>query len=259
MIGSRSIGNLVPAAVLGIILLGCAPAPVLPPAPPLSPQEIIRILDKLDHQEKQVHSVFSLGKVKFRDGESSSELDTVMIAIREPLRIKLELIHSWGRPVSHVLVRDGRLQILSIPEKRLYAGSLEDRSFSRFLPAGLGSKQFWALTRSYPVIVDHCRQVSTRSDEIRLLDAEGRTVEMIHLDPATALVRRISFPRQGIQIHYSDYAHQDGIPFAREMEIHETGSETHFLLRVKQIEFNQSVPGELFLIDVPPDYETSPL
>jgi len=255
----RPIWKKVPVAVLSILLFGCARAPLQPPARPLSFQEISRTLDTLSKQENLVYTVYSLGQVTARTKEDSSQLNVLIVGTREPFRIKIELTHPWGRPVAHVLLHNERLSILAIPEKRLYVGQLDALSPGTFLPAGLGREQFWALVRSYPVLVEHHQQVSTQPDEIRLLDIDSQTIEVIHMDPYASRARRISFPRQGIDIHYSEYAHYQGILYAREVKLSDSVSETHFVFHFKEMVINQPVPEEVFRMDVPPDFERSPL
>jgi hypothetical protein len=239
--------------------MGCAGRPPQPSGPPLSSQEISLALRTLDRQEKQADTVFSTGHLEVRTNQGSSKLHFVMIGTRAPLRIKLELTHSWGHPISHVLLQNGKLQVLSVPEKRFYEGSLHSRSSAGFFPSGLESKHLWALARSYPILVGHHQQVSTGSDEIRLLDTQDRPMEVIRLYPGSSWVRRTSFPRQGIDIHYSEYETHDGIPFARTVKLNDSGSEAQFLFRVQQMTFNRSVPAEVFRVHVPQGFEKFPL
>jgi hypothetical protein len=230
-----------------------------PPPPPLSSQEIVRALGRLDVQEKQVQTVFSTGRITIHTGEGSSQLEMVTIGTRSPLQIKIELTHSWGRPISHILLKDGRLHVLSVPEKRVYVGPWDIRSSGTFLPAGLGSEQFWALARSFPVILDHHRHVSTRPNEIRLLDAESRTIEVIHLDPDTYLPKLVSFPKQGMDILYSKYENQKGMLFARSVKLSNPENKNLFLLHIERAVFNEPVPAGVFRLDVPEGFQQSPL
>ena len=85
-----------------MLLTGCAAVRTLMKGPPLTADRIDAILAGIDDQQAQVSSFYTLGKVLLKDGILEAEADALIVGTREPFRLKIELTHSWGKPLLHI-------------------------------------------------------------------------------------------------------------------------------------------------------------
>jgi hypothetical protein len=241
--------------MVSMIFHGCATLPVESPAPPLTRQQIRRVVSDISEQDREVRSFFSLGRLGVQARGSESESDVLMVGQKDPFRIKIEVTHPWGRPLVHLLIYKNHVEILSLPEKRVYVGRLEDVASWEFFPRHLDLKQFWSLARGYPVLQDHEQVISLKGHEITLLDGKMDPVQVIDFDSRTQCPRRIFFPHKETNILFSDFDDDNGILYARTIRVSELLDEAELTLDIKQVTFNGPIPKGIFELNIPPDFK----
>jgi hypothetical protein len=241
--------------MVSIIFHGCATLPLESPPPPFTRQQIHRVVSDIREQDSQVHTFSSLGRLRVQTRGSESESDVLMVGQKDPSRIKIEVTHPWGRPLVHLLIYENHVKILSLPEKRVYIGKLEDVASWEFFPRDLDLKQFWSLARGYPVLQGHKQVVSLKGYEITLLDGKLDPVQVIDFDSKTKCPRMISFPHKETNILFSDFEDDNGILYARTIRVSDLRDEAELTLDVKQVAFNGPIPEKIFELNIPPDFK----
>ena len=237
----------------------CSPLLVQAPSPPFAKQQILDILSCLEEQEASVLSFFSSGRLVFERNGSESDANILIAGTRDPSCIKVEITHPWGQPLIHILINETKLYIVSFYEKRYYFGLLEDLCFLKFFPAPLEPDQAWSLVRGYPVLRKYDRAVSSKKNQITLLNGTGEAVQVIDFYPESTLPRLVSFPGRDTMLSFSDFQNECEICYARDIRL--MGSETGemLLLELKQMVFNESIPEAILRLEIPPEFEVFPL
>jgi hypothetical protein len=244
---------------LSLLLASCAPKPARPPSPPFRPDTVDRLIERFKEQEGRVSTLIVSGRLSLKQKDREQEVDLLAVAIRDPLRIKMELTHPWGRPLFHLSIEASNVRIVSFPEKRLYVGDLQALGRWVCLPPGTTQDHLWPLLRAFPSLCSHDRAASLQGGQITLFDYEGKAVEIIDLYPDTTLPHRVSFPGQGLKLTFSGYREDDGISYATEIGLRGDGSETELVLHLRQIVFNKAAPEPVFHLSVPESFKTLPL
>ncbi|HDZ90581.1 MAG TPA: DUF4292 domain-containing protein [Deltaproteobacteria bacterium] len=249
--------GLFPVALL--LLLSCCAGHVPPSAPPLDRQGVEGILRAIGEEQALVHTVISSGALTLHSKGSSSDATALIVASRDRSRIKIEITHTWGRPLLHILVRDQDLEILSFAEKRLYYGYVGTPGLSRVIPVPLSPELLWSLIRAYPVLVSYHRGVSPAGNRITLLNKDGIRVQVIDLYPVDGLPHRVSYCRQNTRVTFSNYKEEDKVRYAGKIQVDGPDEEVGLVLEISRMTFNRPIPEAIFTMKIPPDFTTEPL
>jgi hypothetical protein len=243
-------------AGLGLIFFQCcAPVSVQPPISPFDQQQIAHLISTLREQDKRVCTFFSSGRVSLDARDSESEANLLIMGTRDPLKIKFEITHTWGRPLLHALIRDRRVHILSFPEKRYYLGDLGSVNSPVFFPGRLEPDQVWGFLRGYPVIRQYHRAVSLTGNQITLLDKNAEEVQVIDFYPQGILPRMISLPGQHIEQSFEDFKDLNGIYYAQRVRLNRPETETTLAINAPQMIFNKTIPESVFALKIPQDFK----
>lgn len=250
---NHSIGSLIIG--LGFVLFQCcAPVSVKLPPSVLDQEKISEIIAGLKEQEGRVHTLFSSGSLMVDDKGLETDSNILIVGIRDPLRIKIEITHPWGRPLLDILIQNSKINIISYLEKRIYHGPLKGWASSRVFPGSLAPDQMWSLLRGYPILKEYDRAISLKVNSITFLNREEEAVQVLELYREDHLPRSLSFPGQGIETMYSDYEDQDGIFYARTIKLDDSEHNAMVELSLKQMIFNEPIPEAIFEQKVLPDF-----
>lgn len=220
----------------------------------LSPHEVSLMLSGLQTQEEMVNSFYSTGTVVLKDWQWESEANSLIVGIKDPMRLKIEITHSWGRPVLHILIDKDKIEILSFEERKLYRGPNKPGRLSRFLQ-DIDTRHMWTVARGYPSVLEHQQAVTPGRNRITLLDNEEKSVETIYLDPEGRHPHLVSFPLSNLDIKFSGLSENEGIYYAREVTVGSVVKGKMLILKNKKMVFNKTIPDEIFLIKCPAMFE----
>ena len=241
--------------LLTVSLFGCATVRKRPPGPPLSDREAGQILHLMQEQEGRISSFYALGRVVAGDWYGQSDADILTVGVRKPYRIKIEITHSWGQPLLHILIDGKKVEVLSFRENRLYVGTFTPQALSRFIPAGLDPDLIWGALRGYPNLLPHRDFRSLGAHQISLFDEKGEEVETIDLYRGQALPKTVTYPERDIQVVYSEFHEQEGVSYAGSVKLgHLVGGKT-LALRYEKMVFHPAIPEDIFVIKKPPSAE----
>ena len=241
-----------------LISFGCAtgyrPAPERGPLPYDPAGLIKRMMD----QEERVSSFYASGTVLVKGWAWKSEADLLIAGTREPLKIKLEITHPWGKPILHILIDNNRLEVLSFDEKRIYVSELTSESLSRFLLPGefCNLNLIWSVLRGYPHIAVYDRISYSDMYRINLVNQEDMDIEIIDLYPENLLPKRVLFPGDSLDIFFSGYRESDGIDYAEEVTVNNFEGGKDLTIKTRKMVFNKPVPDEIFILEKPGTFET---
>ncbi len=240
-----------------VLLFACARVEVSPPAPLLDEEAMASVISECRMQQRLVDAVASSGSLRLKIPGKDRTFSLFMAGKRDPLTVKIEVTHSWGGPVLHILVSGERVRMVSFAEERYYHGRLDSGGFGRFLPGAWTSDDLWSLVRGYPALREYRRAVSVKGNEIRFLGEQGRTLQTLGVKPDSGLPRTLMRPQSGLRMTFGEYrVEEEGrIRYATEMEISREEEDSGIALCLRQVLLNVSVPEEVFELSVPPAFE----
>lgn len=247
---------------LVLLLQGCAAVSVQPPLAPLEGTEMSAVLEDFQAQAHRVRSFFFCGRLSAERSLGGSEAKVAVAGTKVPLRMKIEIAHSWGRPLFHVLVHDQRVQILSFSERKYYFGNLDvavKNKKNEFLAGALNARQLWAVLRGFPAVKEHTTKSSKAGDQLELLSESGEILQVFELYRKSRLPHRVVYPGMDVRILFSEYKETNGIIYAREVSVKDNAKGTTLTFFRNQITFNGEIPPGIFELHVPSGYEKIPL
>jgi len=246
----------------------CSPLTVKPPSPALNEERIAALVSAFVAQESLAKTLFFSGTLTFKNQNTENTVQILMIADATGAgthdragtgacpygRMKIEITHPWGKPLTHILIEGRRLYMLDFTEKRIYRGSLKSKRFSQYIPVPLNHSILWSLARAFPALLKHRETASIAGNQFTLLDDLGDKVQHFELYSAEPLPRRVCFCEQNTTIVFSDFQDDDGILYARQMRFH--GSHNVGLeINIDQMTFNTPLPKAVFSMEAPPDFK----
>ena len=243
-------------ASLGLIFFtSCAQIPVQAIFPSFNRHEVSLIISGLQEQEKLVHTFLSKGRISFKNGDSTFEANILIIGTRDPLKIKLEITHRWGRPILEFLIQETELNILSFAEKKFYSGHIGTPEATRFLPVRLDPDEIWAFMRGYPVLRKYERIKSLKESQLMFFNEADEMVQSIDFFLQSNLPHIVFLPGQEIKKSFSDYKNENGIYYARQITLNDKKEDTFLSLSHKQIVFNKTLPKDVYKLKIPHDFK----
>jgi hypothetical protein len=223
---------------------------------PLADKDVEVILSNMQAQESKVSAFYTSGGLSLQDRDWDSDSHVLIVANRNPFKIKIEVTHPWGRPMVHILIDERNLQVLSFPDKKLYLGAFTPEALSKFLPGKLDAHVVWAVLRGYPHLLAYHRTISMKANQIRLLDEKGKVLEIINIYPESKLPRMVFFPEKNIGLEFSDFQELDGIYYARKVKVEDMEGKSNLILRKRKMVFNKTIPKQVFHLEKPRSFGT---
>jgi hypothetical protein len=236
---------------------GCATVPKPLPQPQLSLPDAQKIVEDIKSGNDAVRSFYSTGVVSIKGWLIDSDADILIAGIKAPLEMKIEITHSWGKPLLHVLIKNDRLEVFSFQEKTLYAGRYSPEALSRFLPGlELSQEMIWAVLGSRPLILSHAETTTPGPGRIAIIDGSGREIETVFLPVTEYIPAKLSLTGQSLDVSFSDIRSDNGISYAGEMEIKGLKNGKDLGLKINSMSMNQDIPEEIFTMGMPSSYKT---
>ncbi len=251
-------GFLVSISALLLISGSCAPLHKPAPAERLTASDADRILSGIMSQNEWIRSFYALGVISIKGSLLGADADILITGVRDPsFALKIEITHSWGKPVLHILIKEGRINVVSYQEKIKYSGTFSPEALSKFLPGlSLNQEMIWSVLSGRPPVLSHDVVAVSGSDMISLRSNDGIDLEVINFPSGTSIPKKIAFPVQSLDIFYSDMKEDKGIPYAGGISLSGKNLEKDLELKIRKMAFNAKVPDLIFMLETPSDYRT---
>ncbi|OPL15605.1 MAG: hypothetical protein AVO38_10110 [delta proteobacterium ML8_D] len=239
------------ALIAVALLVGCAPLRPLSPGRPISQDQAHYLITQMRAQANEVFSFVGMGKLLFRKGQEETYINLLAVGQR-PSRIRLELTHTWGKPLIFLVADKRNTSLLSFIEHTFYSGPSTGLQGGLYFPFELDLEAIWVILSGRIPILSHCRVESLGPNEITLFDGQGQMVERLTFAQDCSIPTSIHIPGQGLTVALSQFK-QGGLgPYPSKISISQ-GDELHVEIRYTSIEFNRPIPEELFALNPPPD------
>ena len=236
------------------LISGCAHILHFPAYKPFSEKEINYLISHLKEQRENISSFRGIGRLRYKDGNKESELDLFVVGCK-PYRARLEITHSWGRPLFHIVVDERSISALSPADNKFFHGPLTSSNIRRFFNFDLEPDSAWELFAGRIPILPYNKAESLKAREIVLYNMQNEAVEVISFSHEDLLPRSVSFPKKGFSVILSKFK-EDGLgSYPLNVKIVNREKSRLLDIRYKSLKFNQIVPEEVFQLNPPPDFE----
>jgi hypothetical protein len=236
---------------------GCASISRPLPQPQLSLPEAQKIVSDMKSRNDMIRSFYSTGVVSIKGRIIDSDADILIAGLKDPLTMKVEITHSWGKPLLHLLIKNDLLEVLSFQEKTVYTGPYSPEALSGFLPGlNLSQEMIWTILSCRPPIMAHDRVAAPMPGRIALTDENGREVETVFLPVTDYIPAKLSLPTQSLDVSFSDIREDNGISYAGKLEISGLKGGKDLKLNISGMSMNSIIPDEIFTMEKPPSYKT---
>jgi outer membrane biogenesis lipoprotein LolB len=241
-------------AIIALALaVSCAPLQTLPPAKPISQDQAHRLIAQLRAQADEVFSFVGAGKLLLRERRGETDMNLIAVGQR-PSRIRLELTHTWGKPLIFLVADKQNTSVLSFVEHTFYSGPSKQLNRRQFFPFEIDLEIVWVILSGRIPVLPHCNVASLRQNEITLFDGQGDTVERLTFSRDRSIPTSIHLPKQGLTVTLSQFKAGTMGPYPSKVSISQ-GDERHAEIRYTSLEFNRSIPEELFALNPTPDVQ----
>jgi hypothetical protein len=236
---------------------GCAPLHRTASVEPLTISGAEGLLSAIIDQNKNIQTFYSIGTISIKGLMLGSDANILMAGVRKPFAMKIEITHSWGKPALHILIREGRLEVLSYQEKLNYSGTFSPEALSNFLPGLVVDREMiWSILSGRPPVLSHESIAVSGNDMVSLQSNEGIEVEAINFPFGASFPEKVSFPTESLKIFFSNLKEENRISYAGEIKLSGEKLEKDFVLKINEMVYNAPVPDQIFTLEVPLEYET---
>lgn len=242
--------------VFAFFLAGCASLAPYRQQKILTGEELQNIIAEAKAQEEMVSEFWFTGQLSIDGWIIDKSADILIAGIKEPLTIKMEITHSWGKPLFYLLIRDGRLSIIDFMEKRQYDGEFTSANLSRFLPEmDCSPDMIWSFLRGYPIYPGVADIHEERGGVLTLTGADKKTIGVITLSTLKEIKEAAIFSPGSPVMVFTDFNMAGDISYAINTLLEDKKEERDMTLKRKKVAFNKNIPDEIFTLKPMPAFE----
>jgi hypothetical protein len=231
---------------------GCAPLRPLPPAKPISQGQARHLIYQMKMQAEEVFSFLGIGKLLFKEGLQETDMDLLAVG-RKPSQIRLELTHTWGKPLLYIVADSANTSVLSFVEHTFYSGPSSGLPREEFFPLELDLETMWLILSGRIPILPHCTVASLRPNELTLFNGQGEAVERLSFSQGLTMPTVVHLPGQGFTVSLSQFKEGTLGPYPSKLTISQ-GDERQLEIRYTSLQHNRPIPDEIFRLNPPPDF-----
>jgi hypothetical protein len=226
----------------------------------LSEEEVQNLIAETKAQEEIVSQFYFTGQLTIDGWIIDRSADILIAGKKEPLWIKMEVTHSWGKPLFYLLIRDERLSIIDFMEKKQYDGGFTSANLSRFLPEmDCSTGMIWSFLRGYPIYRGLSGIYEDREGVLTIKGANKKTIGVISLSPEKEIEKAALFSPGSPSMIFNNFNIAGDISYAATTLLEDKKEKRDMTLKRKKVVFNKEIPDEIFTLTPMPAFELVPL
>ena len=244
---------------LSLAWSGCAPrAPLLEPVDlPVTP-----VMERLEARRASLSTFRAAGTIRVEGGGRQWSGSALLLA-ELPRRLRLELLSFFGQPVLYV-VSDGKEVVTWAPGQQASRGFALGRVIQAFSSIPLDDEEVMLLLAGCAPEFRYreaqlFRDVQERAYLLQLEDHSRGEIERLWLEDDAATIRRLERLQGGrsrLDAVFSRFTNAGGFSYPQEVRI-ETGG-LQLAVRYQVFTANDTLPDEVFHLELPPGVEVLP-
>jgi hypothetical protein len=252
----KSLILIITLLAIAFIISGCVSLAPYRQQKLLSEEEMQNIIAEAKAQEELVSGFYFTGQLTINGWIMDRSADILIAGKKAPLMLKMEITHSWGKPLFYLLIRDERLSIIDFMEKRQYDGAFTSANLSRFLPEmDFSTDMIWSFLRGYPIYPVASDIYEERGGVLRLEGADNKTIGLITLSPEKEIEEVTIFSPGSPDMIFKDFHVAGDISYAGNTLLKHRSEDRDMTLERKKVVFNKDIPDEIFTLKPMPSFE----
>lgn len=238
---------------------GCAPrAPLLEPVDlPVTP-----VVERLEARRASLLSFRAAGTIRV-EGAGRQWSGRALLLAERPRRLRLELLSFFGQPVLYV-VSDGNEVVTWAPGQQASRGFALGRVIQAFSSIPLGDEEVMLLLAGCAPEFRYreaqlLRDVQERAYVLQLEDPSRGELERLWLEDDAATIRRLERlqgEKSRLDAVFSGFTNAEGFTYPQEVRIETAGLQ--LAVRYQTFTANDTLPDEVFHLELPPGVEVLP-
>ncbi|MGD9157506.1 MAG: hypothetical protein PVG39_03800 [Desulfobacteraceae bacterium] len=222
--------------------------------------DVLNIIHNVKQQQDIVSEFYSTGTLTINGWVIDTSVDIFIAAKKDPLMFKMEISHSWGKPLFYFLIKDDRLEIRDFLEKKQYTGKFTSENLSRFLPnMDCSPDMIWSFLRGYPSLFSYSHVYESAPGVLILEDRDKKTRETITFSPEEGIKEASSFPPRFPDMKFTDFRKTGDIDYAEKTVVEDIKGSKDLILKRKKVIFNKEIPDSIFTLKNKPFFEVMSL
>ncbi len=180
-----------------------------------------------------------------------------LMAVDHLGRVRLEILSSFGNPVTTLTSDGSRLMIYDSDQKRFFLGASTAENISRLIPIHLSPEELSALLRgTIPEWTDSQSRVywdSTRGRYV-LHQTSGSREQRVEMEPGTSQVRRLERRTDGrldFRIKLGDYRSVSQIQVPHRLLFESPERSVSVDMTIIDVTVNPEIPDSTFTLEAP--------
>ncbi|MBN2418879.1 MAG: hypothetical protein JXL81_05805 [Deltaproteobacteria bacterium] len=244
-------------ALLILFLQGCAFfSPRHKPQLLFTDHDIENIIQDVKLQEGMVAGFYSTGTLTINGWILDSSVDIFFAGKKDPLMLKLEISHSWGKPLIYFLIKEDTLAVRDFTEKRQYTGRFSPEGLSRFLPnMDCSSDMIWAFLRGYPQFASHVHSYEGSPGVLILEDRNRDIIGKVTFSSDEGVIEAVSSPPRFLTMEFTDFRKTGEIDYAEKTVLKDIKGKRDLTLKRNKVIFNRDIPDAIFTLENQPAFE----
>ncbi len=240
-----------------LLFQGCACLTCRPkPHGYFSSSDIENIMENLKEQGDIITEFYSTGTLTINGWILDQSVDIFIAGKRDPFAIKIEISHSWGKPLLYFLIKEERLEIIDFSEKKEYQGKFSPDNLSRFLPnMDCSPDMIWSYLRGFPYLPSSLRAYEGDAGIVNFENEEGIIIGTIAFSSDKEVKEARSSTPSFPEMKFTDFKKLQNIYYAEKTEVKEAKEDKDMTLKRNRIVFNKAIPEEIFTLKAQPSFE----
>ncbi len=233
----------------------CAPF-ISPPGPPISDEQIQILLSHLKEQQSAVNSFYWSGEMTLNRWPWKEHLFIFVVAKRVPLQIRIEISHSTGQALYHILIKGSNCQVISFKDRAIYEGRLDNVQLIRSIFSGPvpDINTVWSVMRGYPVFENIKNLIPVSKRQIRIIKTSGKGI-LMHFAGTISMPKGYKIKGDRTEICFNNIRCQNGICISKSIELRDSENGNRLRITINNPAFNKEIPEDIFRITIPPDFQ----
>lgn len=222
----------------------------------LTQDDLETIIQNVKEQEDIVSEFYATGTLTINGWILDASADILFAGKKDPLMFKMEISHSWGKPLYYFLIKEDTLEIRDFIEKKQYTGKLTPDNLSRFIPnMDCSPDMIWSFLRGYPHLFSYSRAYETAPGVLSFEDRNKNTLGTITVYPGNEIKEAESSPPRFLNMSFTDFRQIDEINYAEKTVVEDIKGRKDLILKRKKVIFNKNIPDAIFTLKNQPVFE----
>lgn len=222
----------------------------------LTGDDVENIIQNVMKQEDIVYEFYTTGKLSINGWIMDTSVNIFIAGKKKPLMFKMEISHSWGKPLFNFLIKEDKLEIRDFMDKKQYAGKFTPENLSSFLPnMDYSPDMIWSFLRGYPHLPSYTHVYEGAPGVLNFEDRNKNSLGTITFSPGEGIKEMVSSPPRFLNMKFTDFRKTGEIEYAEKTVVEDIKGRKDLTLKRNKVIFNKNIPDAIFTLKNQPYFE----